>query len=92
MVCPYYTAVGGCDEATFSAAVKDPLQICDTEVTAAFVLLSIEDPASDTTLIDLSDLTAWRNTIIDDYNTGGIYIFHTLKDVMPCKCVLVSNM
>ena len=92
MVCPHYTALGGCDEAAFSTAVKATLEICDTEVTTGFLVLSTEDPASDTTLIDLSDMMAWRNTIINDYNAGGIYIFHTLKDVMPCKCVLVSNM
>ena len=89
MVCPHYTALGGCDEAAFSAAIKAPLQICDSEVTAAFLLLATEDPTSDTTLIDLSDMMAWRNTIIDGNNPGGIYIYIYIPYPKGCHDVCV---
>jgi hypothetical protein len=67
----FCTALGGCDEAAYSAAVKDTLQVCDSEVTASFRLLAAEDPATDPAIIDLSDMMSWRDTIRNDYNAGG---------------------
>ncbi|KAK2139471.1 hypothetical protein LSH36_1768g00010 [Paralvinella palmiformis] len=64
-------ALGGCDEAAYSAALKEEMQVCDLEITRSFALLAISDPASDPNLIDLSDMYAWRDTIRNDYNAGG---------------------
>ena len=65
------SALGGCDEAAFSAAMKEEMQVCDLEITRSFALLATSDPASDPNLIDLSDMYAWRDTIRNDYNAGG---------------------
>ena len=45
------------------------VQVCDLEVTRAFEVLSIQDPAGDNTLVQENDLEAWRVAIETDYGS-----------------------
>ena len=69
----YFTAPDGCDEAELSVAIKDLAGLCDSEVTLIFDMIKVTDPASNSTMIDLSDMYAWRQSIIDGFNPVGNY-------------------